>query len=690
MNNPMIRTSTLLTCFCIVLLTSINIQAATITSTSAGGDWNMLATWQGGIVPTLADDVIIQSGSNVTISSMNGSYNAQCKSLSVNGTLNHASNNVLIGGGDGGNAPFIINGTLNLSGGYNFSFVVNGFMKFNTGSTFNMPFGSIILNGNDGTAPGSVQAGQAILDVTDISTLNLTNGTIYILNPHFVSGEPCIKGAKTFGATISLGNNNPPKTPTDYIVSNTHQPIFNNLEVNYNAANGSKARLSTIVVKGVFGVNNGHFINASGSEKIFVGGDMTIGDNGVVEGDIEFNGAFQQNINAIGTNTSILFKGNLIANTGFRVKMKLNVEIPSPYTLRLENGLFDVGSHTLTLNEPVTVTNPSSTKFITTHDLYSEVGILKIKNRNSATLYPVGYELGAGSPHYTPVTITPSVSSDFSVSVYPKNSVVALDSIRNVWDISRNNAASADIVFQWNTDDEQGNFGSYRNNCRVYHYNGSTWDAITGNGANTSGSIHTKTATNVSTFSPFTVLTSATLPVSLTEFKAKAVGKNAVLTWSTATEINNSGFDIEKSLDGINFSKIDFVKGNGNSNVLLSYISVDNDFSQSAFYRLKQIDFDGKIEYSRIVQLEKSKSGTIKMYPNPIINNATLNIEITSEISDVVDVSVMDISGRVIYKNKYEATSNAISVPTQDLARGLYLVKVQNGLNISIQKIVKE
>jgi Secretion system C-terminal sorting domain len=686
----MIRTSTLMTCLCLVLFTSININATTITSTGTGGEWNAPTTWQGNVVPVLADDVVIQGGGTVTISTTGGTYNAQCKSLLVNGTLSHSSNNVLIGGGSGGNAPFIVNGTLNLSGGYNFSFVVNGYLKFNLGSTFNMPFGSIIINGNDGTAAGSVPAGQAILDVTDIATLNLSNGTIYILNPHFVSGEPCIKGAKAFGATVSLGNNNPPKTNADYIISSTQQPNFNNLEVNYNPSNGTKARLNAIVVKGVFGVNNGHFYNAGGSQKIFVGGDMTIGNGGVVEGDIEFNGSFQQNINSIGTITSVLFKGNLIANSSYRVKIKLDVEIPSPYTLRLDNGLFDAGSYTLTLNEPVVVSNPSSTKFITTHDLYSELGTLKIKNRTSATLFPVGYELGAGSPHYTPVTITPSVSSDFSVSVYPKNSVVALDSIKHVWNISRNNAATADVVFQWNTDDEQGNFGTYRNNCRVYHYNGSSWDAITGNGANSNGSVHTKTATNVSSFSPFTMLTSASLPITLTEFKAKAVSNKAILTWSTANEINNSGFEIEKSLDGNNFSKIDFVKGNGNSNILLSYISVDNNFGQTAFYRLKQIDFDGKFEYSRIVQLEKTKSGTIKVYPNPITSNATLNIELTFDSKELVDVTLMDVSGRVIFQNKYDTTSNLISIPTQDLARGLYFVKVQNGLNVNIQKIVKD
>ena len=693
----MIRTSTLVISLCFVLFTSLNIHATTITSTGTGGEWNAASTWSGNVVPVLADDVVIASGTTVLISSIGGIYNAQCKSLLVDGTLSHSNNNVLIGGGDGGKAPFIVNGTLNLSAGYNFSFVVNGYLKFNLGSTFNMPFGSMILNGNDGTAAGSVPSGQAILDVTNVSTLNLTSGTIYVLNPHFVSGEPCIKGAKIFGATVSLGNNNPPKTVTDYVISNTQQPEFNNLEINYNPANGTKAILNALVIKNVFGVNSGYFYNAGGSQKIFVGGDMTLGTNSTVEGDIEFNGPAQQNINPLAANSpsSILFNGNLYVNSAKRVKIKLNLEIPLGKRLYFINGKFDTNNKIFTLSElPV---NASSVNYISTYDLNKEIGFFKLKNVQAgvATVFPIGYEDGESFSSYTPLTITPTATSDYTVSAHIANkpTITTLDTIAVHWDISRSIVTgSADITFQWNSKDETPSFSALRNNCKVYHYNGSSWDAVTTNGANTNGTVHTKTAMNVSSFSPFTMLTSSSsLPVSLTEFKAKAVGNRAILTWSTASEINNQGFEIEKSLDGTQFDKLGFAKGNGNSNILLSYIFSDENFNQTAFYRLKQVDFDGKIEYSRIVQLEKTKIGTIKIYPNPITNNANFTIEFAVESKDVVDVILIDISGRVVFQNKYDNTaSTVINIPTQDLARGLYFVKVQNGLNVNIKKVVKE
>jgi Secretion system C-terminal sorting domain len=680
-----------MTSLCLVFLTSF-IHATTITSTPFGGDWNSTSTWVNGNIPLNTDDVIISSTSTVNITSMGG--NAACKSLTIDGSLNFQSNNCLVGVGLGCNNPVLVNGTLSLNGTYSDNFLINGYLKFNSGSTFNMSSGALTIDGNNGTGVSSVQSGTAILDVTDINTLNATAGTIYILQPHFVNGEACIKGAKTFGNTVSLGNSNPSMTATDFVVSSV-KPIFENLEVNYTPNNNNRARISAVTVKGKFGVNSGRFYNAGGNEKIFVGSDMIIGVNGIIEGDIEFNGDFQQNINPLmlASPLSVVFNGNLYVNSKKRVKIKLDLEIPLGKKLYFINGKFDTNNKIFTLSElPV---NSSSVNFISTYDLNKEIGSFRLKNvpAGIATVFPLGYEDGEGFSSYTPLTITPTTTSDFTVSAHVANkpTITTLDTVALHWDITRNDGSgSADIIFQWNLTDEKGSFSLRRTNCKVYHFNGSSWDAITTNGAITNGAVQTKTATNVSSFSPFTIFTSTALPVSLTEFKAKSVSNKAILTWSTASETNNSGFDIEKSLDGTNFSKIDFVKGSGNSNILLSYISVDDNFTQTAFYRLKQIDFDGKTEYSRIVQLEKTKSGTIKIYPNPISNNANLNIEFASDSREIVDVTLMDVSGRIIFQNKYDATSNLINIPTQDLARGLYFVKVQNGLNVNIQKIVKD
>jgi Secretion system C-terminal sorting domain len=700
----MLRNCTLL--IFLFLSFSVHTFAVTITTNgTTGGNWNDPQTWSKDPItstprlPTINDDVIILAGDIVGVSAATFSLDpAYCNSLVVNGTLNYISNNLFVGEtyDRGGKHAVIINGTLNMQGSYSNNFIINGYLKFNAGSTFNMNSGALTIDGNDGTAANSLPAGTPFLDMTDISqsNFNMINGTIYIMNPHFINGEPCIKGAKTFklNGTVSLGNNNVPRSSGDFIVSATDKPIFQNLEIYYNSTS-TKALLENITVKGAFGVNRGTFNNAGGASRIFVGGDLNIGIGGVIDGDIEFNGALQQNINPLfeGVNTisSAIFNGNLTVNTPKRVKIKLNLELPAGKKLTFINGKFDTNNKTLTLTDlPV---NPTSNNFVSTFDLNSEIGTLKIRNISAATLFPVGYEMGEVFGSYIPVVITPTAASDFSVSGHPLVlSTLGFEKVAPQWDISRTNTAGADISFQWNTVDEVGSFS--RAKCKAYHHNGTSWDAIIPDiGTTTSvGTIHSKLASGVSAFSPFTILSPINLPVELLEFKARGLGDKALLTWSTASESNNLGFDIEKSLTGLEFVKIGFVKGNGNSNVLLNYSFTDKEFTQSAFYRLKQQDLDGNIEYSRIVQVEKTKTSAFKVYPNPVGKNVPLSIEFISDNKEALDVFLMDISGKIIFQNKYDSASNLISVPAQDLARGIYFLKIQSGSNVNMLKFVKE
>jgi Secretion system C-terminal sorting domain len=704
----MIRNPTFTLLVFFLMCFSVQTKAASIDASLTGGEWNETTTWIGGNIPTVNDDVNIPTGAIVHIRYITTIYTGFCKSLTINGTLNYSNNNLFVGStfNSGGNQSLNVFGTLNIAGSYSNNFNINGSLKLNAGSKFNMTSGALVINGNSGNAATSVASGTAIFDINDISQgdFNFALGTIYILNPHFTPNQPCMRGAKSFSgnATISFGNSNEPASATDYIIDPTAKPIFQNFEVNFNGINGSKAVLSDITIKGAFGINKGNAFTGGGT-RVYVGGDMNIGKDAKLQGDVEFtNLTAQQNINPLdqGVNTisDFILNGNLIVNSK-RVKLKLNLEIENGFKLFFTAGKFDTNYKLfVTHAEPI---GYNGTNFIITYDLYREIGTVKIKNISAKTTFPVGYELGEGNFRFTPVEITPTSTSDFTVSAHPHNAptVTTFDTLALRWDINRTSgSAAADISFQWNETDQTGNFGLNKLGCMVFHYNGTAWDSITTKGVtSTQGATFKKVALNVSNFSPFTIFTSAAsaaqaqpLPVSLTEFKAKAVGSKAILTWSTASENNNTGFDIEKSLDGQSFQKIDFVKGNGNSNVLLSYISTDDNFTQTAFYRLKQVDFDGKSAYSRIVQVEKTKNSSVKIYPNPVVNNANLTIELTSEAKELVDVTVVDISGRIIFQNKYDATSSMIQISTQDLTRGLYFVKVQNGLNVNVQKIVKE
>jgi hypothetical protein len=101
---------------------------------------------------------------------------------------------------------------------------------------------------------------------------------------------------------------------------------------------------------------------------------------------------------------------------------------------------------------------------------------------------------------------------------------------------------------------------------------------------------------------------SCTLPIELISFTGEKSGNNNILKWSTASEINNEYFVIEKSIDAIDFELVGTESGAGNSMVILEYSMIDNNPYDLTYYRLKQVDIDGDFKYSTIISVEKEKS----------------------------------------------------------------------------------
>ncbi len=142
------------------------------------------------------------------------------------------------------------------------------------------------------------------------------------------------------------------------------------------------------------------------------------------------------------------------------------------------------------------------------------------------------------------------------------------------------------------------------------------------------------TVAGISSFSEFGIGSTggSPLPVELTSFTASVMEGNAVLNWTTATEINNSGFEIQRAVASINSEEnwkgIGFVEGNGNSSSPKNYTFVDeNPPSGNIFYRLKQINVDGSYEYSEVIETQISAPNKFSLsqnYPNPF--NPTTNI----------------------------------------------------------------
>lgn len=125
------------------------------------------------------------------------------------------------------------------------------------------------------------------------------------------------------------------------------------------------------------------------------------------------------------------------------------------------------------------------------------------------------------------------------------------------------------------------------------------------------------------------------------------------LNWQTASEINNDFFTIERSSNGNNWQEVNKIKGVGNSSSRLSYSEIDyNPYNGLSFYRLKQTDFDGQFEYSKIISthIKNNEKSHVKIYPNPSNNQ----IIIEGSPSELEEVKIFNSLGQ-----KYDFTNQS-------------------------------
>lgn len=168
------------------------------------------------------------------------------------------------------------------------------------------------------------------------------------------------------------------------------------------------------------------------------------------------------------------------------------------------------------------------------------------------------------------------------------------------------------------------------------------------------------------------------LPVSLLNFDAACEREFTVLNWSTASENNNAYFVIEKSTDGINFHPLATIQGSGNSNHIINYSYKDHSQSYAInYYRLKQVDYNGKQEYFNTVGSTCFSADDFAVKDVLFSENALqFNVYITDK--EVLSVFLYDYSGRLIANKKamVEKGNNAIKIDNLNVSRGIYMLKI--------------
>tara|TARA_Y100000592_G_scaffold41894_2_gene66510 strand:+ start:8714 stop:9667 length:954 start_codon:yes stop_codon:yes gene_type:complete len=135
------------------------------------------------------------------------------------------------------------------------------------------------------------------------------------------------------------------------------------------------------------------------------------------------------------------------------------------------------------------------------------------------------------------------------------------------------------------------------------------------------------------------------LPVELIDFSVKESDSEILVSWVTASEINNHYFEVQTSSDGINWEIMDIVEGMGNTMEITSYSSLVS--TENTYFRLRQVDFDGQFEYSNILYIKNTnKDSLTKIIPNP--NDGDFIIKLNSVIKEEMVIRIFDIKGSLV------------------------------------------
>lgn len=190
---------------------------------------------------------------------------------------------------------------------------------------------------------------------------------------------------------------------------------------------------------------------------------------------------------------------------------------------------------------------------------------------------------------------------------------------------------------------------------------------------------------------PFTLAYDMTipLPVELTKFEVEKNGKQSLLSWETASEDNNKGFEIQKSDDGERWEKLAWVDGQGTTNIAQSYSYVDTEPHRGDnYYRLRQIDFDDKEDFSQVKVVTFDFALEVPViYPNPVLDELT--IEMPKNNIGKVTFEIRDNMGRVLKVEQVNLEDEIYRINTSSLVPGTYYLDIKSKSSLESYPFVK-
>jgi hypothetical protein len=188
-------------------------------------------------------------------------------------------------------------------------------------------------------------------------------------------------------------------------------------------------------------------------------------------------------------------------------------------------------------------------------------------------------------------------------------------------------------------------------------------------------------------------LNTQTLPVEWLSFEGKQVSENEVLlNWTTASEVNNNFFEIQRGENAETFYKIDSIKANGNSNIILKYSFIDDgikNLPSLVYYRLKQVDYDGKFSFSKTISVAIDLPWELDLiYPNPFESQITLKFK--SNFDTPIKLQILNILGELKLEEFIDISNRLlVDVSTANLISGIYFLRLESGEYVKIYRIIR-
>jgi hypothetical protein len=181
------------------------------------------------------------------------------------------------------------------------------------------------------------------------------------------------------------------------------------------------------------------------------------------------------------------------------------------------------------------------------------------------------------------------------------------------------------------------------------------------------------------------------LPVELINFKGICDSLGIYLYWQTASEVNNYGFYLEKSIDAEHWSTVTFIPGNGNSNAIINYSASDfNPSSNNNYYRLKQIDYDGVVTYSHIITVSCKQNSFDQENITPIyFDNGDVEFELLGLIEKEYNLQIVNVLGQPIANKTIKLQSKSQFIKFDlNFASGVYYISMNTSNEVITKSFV--